>query len=124
MATEYLMSIDKKKTPKRVTGEEADKLMIVRLILMEPGLYETHPEMGVGLVSKYRYKDLDSIKANLPNAIKEQMRDYLPHIIDPQINIDYAFKGNVNCILISILSEQVQTVITVNEETRSLVSLK
>lgn len=124
MATEYLMSIDKKKTPKRVTGEEADKLMIVRLILMEPGLYETHPEMGVGLVSKYRYKDLDSIKANLPNAIKEQMRDYLPHIIDPQINIDYAFKGNMNCILISILSEQVQTVITVNEETRSLVSLK
>ena len=124
MATEYLMSIDKKKTPKRVTGEDADKLMIVRLILMEPGLYETHPEMGVGLVSKYRYKDLDSIKANLPNAIKEQMRDYLPHIIDPQINIDYAFKGNVNCILISILSEQVQTVITVNEETRSLVSLK
>jgi len=124
MATEYLMSIDKKKTPKRVTGEDADKLMIVRLILMEPGLYETHPEMGVGLVSKYRYKDLDSIKANLPNAIKEQMRDYLPHIIDPQINIDYAFKGNMNCILISILSEQVQTVITVNEETRSLVSLK
>lgn len=122
--TEYLMSIDKKKTPKRVTGEDADKLMIVRLILMEPGLYETHPEMGVGLVSKYRYKDLDSIKANLPNAIKEQMRDYLPHIIDPQINIDYAFKGNMNCILISILSEQVQTVITVNEETRSLVSLK
>ena len=123
MATEYLMSIDKKKTPKRVTGEDADKLLITRLILMEPGLYETHPEMGVGLVSKYRYKDIDSIKANLPSAIKEQINTYLPHIIDPQITIDYAFKNNMNCILITLLSEQVQTVITVNEETRSLVSL-
>lgn len=121
--TEYLMSIDKKKSPKRVTGENADKLMLMRLILMEPGLYETHPEMGVGLVSKYRYKDIDSIKANLPTAIKTQISYYLPHIIDPQITIEFGYKDNQNCILISILSEQIQTVITVNEETRTLVSL-
>ena len=53
---EHLMSINNTQTPKVLDGSMAEKMCIMRLILMEPGLYETHPKMGVGLVSKYRFK--------------------------------------------------------------------
>lgn len=122
--TEHLMSISKTQTPKILTGVDGDKMAIMRLILMEPGLYETHPEMGVGLVSKYKYKDIKTIEATLPDNIKSQMRTYMPQIIEPEVAVSFAKdESGQNMIVIGITSDQMKTIITVNEETRQLVSL-
>lgn len=121
---EHLMSVTKTQTPKILTGAKAEEIAIIRLILMEPGLYETHPKMGVGLVSKYRYKDIDEIQATLPDAIRSQMRTYMPMITNPEVVISfYKDKNGSNIIKIGITSEELTTVISVDEETRQLVSL-
>lgn len=121
---EHLMSVTKTQTPKILTGVLGDEMMIVRLIFMEPGLYETHPDMGVGLVSKYRFKDIDSIEATLPDAIKGQMRTYMPQITDPEVIVSFKKESDgSNTIQIAITSEEIQTIISVDEETRQLVSL-
>lgn len=123
--TEHLMSVNNKQLPTTLKGLDGDKVMIMRLILMEPGLIQTHPEMGVGLVSKYRYKDIESIKNDLPNNIKRQMSMYLPYIHDIDVQVGFhVLNSGESHILITIISNEIHTIITVNEETRTLVSLK
>ena len=121
---EHLMSINNTQTPKVLDGSMAEKMCIMRLILMEPGLYETHPKMGVGLVSKYRFKNTAEIEATLPDAIKVQMSTYMPQIVDPEVEVTFKedTAGN-NTIVIGITSNDFKAIITVDEETRNLVSL-
>lgn len=74
---EYVFSSNDFKQPKEVLGKKAVALLIVRLILLEPGTNPMRPEMGVGLVSKYRYmfpEKLPELKQN----IVDQMTRYLP----------------------------------------------
>ena len=51
---DYLMSVDMFNNPATVSGDRAQALKIVRLILMNPGSDPLHPEMGVGL-KQFRY---------------------------------------------------------------------
>ena len=74
---EYLLATDNKYQPKILTDKEAKYVLIVRLLLMEPGTIQTHPEMGVGLISRYRYSDTENLM-NLKKDIDEQMKKYLP----------------------------------------------
>ena len=43
------------KAPKVLDEKDATHTLIVRLILLEKGTYPTHPDMGVGIVSNYRF---------------------------------------------------------------------
>lgn len=79
MPTEPLFSLTKFNTPLEVSGKDAISLLITRLILLEPGTIQSHPNMGVGIVSKYRYSELSNgIAQNLQNEIREQIQTYLP----------------------------------------------
>ena len=53
--SEPLMSINKFNKPKVLQEPDSGVIRIVRLILLEPGTIQTHPDMGVGIVSKFRY---------------------------------------------------------------------
>ena len=75
---EYVFKTDNKYQPLVLKDKEAKYTLIVRLLLMEPGTIQTHPEMGIGLVSRYRYSDVESVMVNLKKDINEQMRKYLP----------------------------------------------
>ena len=46
-------------------------------MILEPGTIQSHPEMGVGLVSKYRYTTEDKL-SELQNDFRRQIEKYLP----------------------------------------------
>ena len=75
---EYLLSLDNFNRPAEIQGGKAVAYLIARLIMMEPGADPLHPDMGVGLVSRYRYSNkLDELKA----AIKNQISIWLPDFV-------------------------------------------
>lgn len=76
---EYLMSIDEYNTPKVVTDKDAIFVLLVRLLLLNPGTFQTHPEMGIGIISRYRYSNPDNL-AVLEEECIQQINTYLPEL--------------------------------------------
>lgn len=74
---ERLLTTDVFKQPKVVTDKEAISVLLIRLILLEPGTFSTRPDMGVGLVSRFRYMD-ESKLSELKKEIRNQITKYLP----------------------------------------------
>ncbi|MGN1394240.1 MAG: hypothetical protein ACI4V7_09495 [Succinivibrionaceae bacterium] len=115
--SEPLMSINKFNKPKVLQEPDSGVVRIVRLILLEPGTIQTHPDMGVGIVSKFRYSidiDIDSLN----NRIKNQIETYLP--MYTTVNVDCSLDVDKKCINISIKSDQLNTYIPINIETGSV----
>lgn len=86
---ERLLTTDVFKQPKVVTDKEAISVLLIRLILLEPGTFSTRPEMGVGLVSKFRYMD-ESNLSELKKEIRNQITKYLPmfQAVDVGLSMD------------------------------------
>lgn len=59
--------------------------VLVHLLLLEPGTIQSHPEMGVGLVSKYRYSMEHEID-KLRDDFRTQIQKYLPQYQGVQVN--------------------------------------
>lgn len=74
---EYNLSINDFKEPTVTKDSEAIGVLLVRLLLLEPGTIESHPNMGVGLHSTYRY-GVEGQALKLQTAFKEQIQKYLP----------------------------------------------
>lgn len=74
---EYVFGSNDFYQPKEIIGKKAVALLIVRLILLEPGTDPMRPEMGVGLVSKYRYMFPEKL-ADLKKDISNQLQIFLP----------------------------------------------
>lgn len=72
---EYLLSTDAFKTPKVLKNQEAIAMLLLRLILLDPGSDPLHPDMGVG-IRQYRYAM--GREEELKARIREQMNQYLP----------------------------------------------
>ena len=73
---EYLLGTDDFKQPKVVYGKKAVGILVCRLLLLEPGTNPMRPEMGVGLVSKYRYMFPDRL-SDLKKDITDQLNRFL-----------------------------------------------
>jgi hypothetical protein len=71
---EYLFSVNKLKEPEFVTGKSAIGLLLVRIILLDPGADPLHPTMGVG-IKKYRFT---SQMEDLRKSIEDQINTFLP----------------------------------------------
>ena len=80
------------KKPIKLEGSSAVVLHIIRLLLLTPGENQSHPEMGVGLVSKHRYSFEEDLK-DLEEIIREQIQTYLPMLKDVNVNLN--FKDNI-----------------------------
>lgn len=79
---EYLMTTNNFNRPKVVKDQDAIYTLLVKLALLEPGTYQTHPDMGLGLCSKYRYSsDVEAIKSDY----KRQIQTYLPMVTQVEI---------------------------------------
>lgn len=72
---EYLLSVDEFGNPKVVKDSKAIGQMLKHLLLLEPGTFQSHPDMGVGLVSKYRYSN--DVRG-LRDDFRAQITKYLP----------------------------------------------
>ena len=92
---DYLLDVDAFDKPKIIGNEEAMASLITRLLLLEPGTNPLFPEMGVGIVSRYRflYPGEDS---ELKKDIKDQIDQYLPDASTQEINLVYNDDKTVN----------------------------
>ena len=82
---EYSMSVDDFKNRKTYSDREAVCVLLARLLLLEPGTFQSHPNMGVGLVSKYRY-GVD-VASDLQSNFKNQIELYLPQLQGCRVNV-------------------------------------
>jgi hypothetical protein len=62
---------------------------IIQLILLEPGKYQSHPNMGVGIRSKYRYNDRESFIIDLQSDITNQITTYLPELTGVSVSLTH-----------------------------------
>lgn len=84
---EYLLSINEFIQPKVLSGDQAAYTDIIRLFLLDPGTNQTHPEMGIGIRSRYRFSDASEI-STLREEVKVQMQTYLPNLLTMDIQIE------------------------------------
>lgn len=81
---EYLLTVDEFNRPGVVEGTEAIGVLLMRLILLNPGSDPLHPLMGVG-IENYRYalNRLDELQ----QRILDQINVYLPEFTDVEIEM-------------------------------------
>lgn len=84
---EYLLSINEFVQPKVLKGESAAFADILRLFLLEPGTNQTHPKMGIGIRSRYRFSDTSEIN-KLKQEVKDQMETYLPNLLVMDVQVE------------------------------------
>ena len=102
MATiDHVLSVDDFSNPKTLTGPDAINQLILKLLIMEPGSSQLHPEMGIGVISKYRYSDIDTAVDEMRNEIEKQMALYLPTLQGVTVDIsvvnrEYQFEIKAN----------------------------
>lgn len=92
---EYHLSVDDFNQPKKSEDATALGVLIVRLILMEPGTNPNRPEMGLGIVSRFRYMQ-ESDLPSLSTELKNQLSTYLA----PYKNVDVSISMNSNLELV------------------------
>ena len=78
---EYLLSTDNFKNPVLKEGNDATGLLIMRLLILDPGTNRRHPSMGIGMLSKLFSSSSDIL--NLQENIDSQMNTYMPPDIRP-----------------------------------------
>lgn len=83
---EPLMSVNKYDRPTILKNEDATYMLLMRLLLLDPGSIQSRPRMGVGIVTKWRYSDMETLK-DIELEIEKQIRTYLPHLIASKIEI-------------------------------------
>ena len=84
---DVFFDVNKFNEPLEVSGHDAIFYLIVRLMLMNPGTSEINPDMGVGLVTKWRYCDHSDIQ-RLKNNIEDQISRFLPKLQGVRVNIE------------------------------------
>ncbi len=75
---EYLLTTNEFLVPDHVENSDALGLLLLRLLLLQPGQNPLHPAMGVGLGPKYRFITEDDMNI-LQDRVQEQILTYLPY---------------------------------------------
>lgn len=91
LTPEILFSVNKINKPKELTDAQTIYLFLIRLFLLEPNTFQSNPDMGIGLVSRYRYAnsiDLDDLKYEA----KDQISKYLPGL--ETVDVDISTENN------------------------------
>lgn len=87
MIKDVFFDVNKFNEPLEAKGTDAIFYLIVRLLLLTPGTSEINPEMGVGIVTKWRYCDHSQLQ-ELKNTIEDQISRYLPKLQGVKVNIE------------------------------------
>ena len=117
---EPLMTINKFYKPVILTGSDAAVMQITRLILLEPGTIQTHPDCGVGIISKFRYSTEVDIR-QLENRIAAQISTYLP--MYTMVKVAVELDNDQKCIRIFITSDQLNAMIPIDINTGTVLNL-
>lgn len=97
--TEFSFSVDDFQNPKLYKDAEGIQTLLTRLLILEPGTIQSHPDMGVGLFSKYKYSLMnDGAGARLQSDFQSQIEKYLPEFQGARVNVtekDKAFQISI-----------------------------
>jgi hypothetical protein len=105
---EYLLTTNEYLEPKVLEGANAYAILILRLLLLEPGTNPLHPDMGVGLGPRYRFILEDEIHT-LEDRIREQLQTYIPTYFNINSKV-YMEIGNNKKLRINIVSNNTKYV--------------
>lgn len=83
---EFGLSVDDFQNPKVYKNGDAILTLLTRLLLLEPGTIQSHPEMGVGLISKYRYS-VEGSAPLLQSDFQRQLDTYLPQLQGVKVRV-------------------------------------
>ena len=105
--TEFSFSVDDFKNPKVYKDADAIMISLVRLLLLEPGTYQSHPDMGVGLQSRFMYSDVDRA-SELRTEFQRQINLYLPAYQGVKISVEgvnksFRISAEIDSVLYGIL---------------------
>lgn len=84
--SEFSFSVDDFQNPKVYKDPEAIATLLVRLVLLEPGTIQSHPDMGVGINSRYKYS-VEGGASELQSDIERQIEKYLPQFSGAEISV-------------------------------------
>lgn len=84
--TEFSFSVDDFQDPKMYKDPEAISVLLTRLLLLEPGLLQSHPDAGVGLYSRYAYS-VEGTAAELEVEFQKQIEKYLPRFQGVRVSV-------------------------------------
>jgi hypothetical protein len=110
---EYTLSIDKFNRPQKLINEDAIMTVICRLLLLNPGTMPDHPDMGVGLVSRWRYSDTSEL-IDLEREIQRQMQKFLPQFQGAEVSLSTHSENN-KMLVISMKLDDKMFVFKLNE---------
>lgn len=103
---EYAMSVNDFKQPAEALGKKAIGVFLVRLLLLEKGTDPVRPDMGVGIVSRYRYM-FEEECPTLENDIRQQIQTYL---------LPYS---NIQTIKAEVIDKELHLTIKIDDATYS-----
>ncbi len=83
----HLLSTNAFNMPKVFDKSEAGYVHIIYIIYLEPGRFQSHPTMGVGIRSKYRFNNDDTMIQDLESDIKYQIENFLPWLINAEVTV-------------------------------------
>lgn len=107
---EYALSVNEFNKPAEARGKKAIGVLLVRLLLMDKGTDPMRPNMGVGIVSRYRYMFAEQCP-ELVADIREQLRTYL---------LPYSSIGRIDA---RVEDKELYLDIEINDETYSFKSI-
>ena len=82
----HVLSLNDFNMPKVFNASDSAYVHIIQLILLEPGKYQSHPTMGVGIRSRYRHNNEDNFLIDLKSDITNQITKYLPELTDVTVS--------------------------------------
>ena len=84
--TEFAFSVDDFKNPKSFKNPEAVSTLLIRLLLLEPGTLQSHPEAGLGLYSRYSYST-EGTALKLQGEYQSQIERFLPQFQGARVTV-------------------------------------
>lgn len=97
-----MLSVNSFNEPTEYKNRDSVALLLLRLFLLEPGTNNARPEMGLGIVSRYRFstdQDMDSLRTD----IRTQINTYLPELTLHSISLE--LKNTILYITIQVNDE-------------------
>lgn len=114
---EALLSINKYDRPTVLKNENATYTLLMRILLLTPGSIQSHPEMGVGIISRWRYSDMSEL-AQLELEIERQVSTYLPKLNASNVEVSQSKENNGEIIIKITVDNVVYAFETNNTELR------
>lgn len=112
---EYSIDINEFNRPKEYKNEDATYILLVRLILLEPGTLPNKPNAGIGLKSRWRYALMEDLP-KLQAEIDDQIDTYLPELSEAKVSVE----GNNKELIIYISIDKYTYQMTYDREENTL----